>query len=119
MARRKPSHSQNDGQLAHSSPLVPDPHSTVGASESDPSKDSQTASGSDSISIDWHEFDESIETAFQLTTLKGPLCAEPLMGMSFAVEGFEVDMSKSSVETGPFTLCFTGHHPLQNWIGML
>lgn len=50
-------------------------------------------------SIDLREFDESIETAFQLTTLKGPLCAEPLTGMSFSIQNLELDITKASVES--------------------
>ncbi|EGG07898.1 uncharacterized protein MELLADRAFT_35253, partial [Melampsora larici-populina 98AG31] len=54
-------------------------------------------------SIDLREFDESIETAFQLTTLKGPLCAEPLSGMSFSIQNLELDRSKASVESSKWS----------------
>ena len=36
-------------------------------------------------------FDESIDAAFQLTTLRGPLCNEPVQGMAYFVEKLEVD----------------------------
>lgn len=36
-------------------------------------------------------FDESFETAFQLTTLRGPLCNEPVVGMAYFVEGLHIN----------------------------
>jgi ribosome assembly protein 1 len=33
---------------------------------------------------------ESIDTAFQLFTLKGPLCAEPVEGLAFSIESVRV-----------------------------
>lgn len=51
--------------------------------------------------ISWREFDDSIETAFQLATFKGPLCAEPMLGMCFSIERLELntDDLSSAVET--------------------
>jgi hypothetical protein len=48
---------------------------------------------------DTRAFDESIETAFQLATLRGPLCAEPMMGMAFHVEKIEVQSDEASKES--------------------
>lgn len=42
------------------------------------------------ITQDLRAFDESIDTAFQLATLRGPLCAEPMTGMAFSVERLEI-----------------------------
>lgn len=42
-------------------------------------------------SINLRAFDESIDTAFQLTTLRGPLCNEPMQGMAYFVERLDVD----------------------------
>jgi ribosome assembly protein 1 len=36
------------------------------------------------------DFDESLESAFQLATQKGPMCAEPVYGMAFVVENVEL-----------------------------
>ncbi|KAH9819578.1 hypothetical protein DFH28DRAFT_924919 [Melampsora americana] len=63
------------------------------------SSDIDSKDESNSASINLREFDESIETAFQLTTLKGPLCAEPLSGMSFSIQSLELDTTKASVES--------------------
>ncbi|KNZ45403.1 hypothetical protein VP01_815g6 [Puccinia sorghi] len=47
------------------------------------------------------EFDDSIETAFQLATFKGPLCAEPMSGLCFSIERLEIhgDDLAASVKT--------------------
>lgn len=42
-------------------------------------------------SMNCRAFDESIDTAFQLTTLRGPLCNEPMQGMAYFVEKLEVN----------------------------
>lgn len=42
-------------------------------------------------SINVRAFDESLDTAFQLTTLRGPLCHEPVQGMAYFVERLEVN----------------------------
>jgi ribosome assembly protein 1 len=52
------------------------------------------------------EFDDSIETAFQLATFKGPLCAEPMSGMCFCIEDIQIggeDLA-GSVETSQLSL---------------
>lgn len=36
------------------------------------------------------EYQSSITTAFQMATLSGPLCAEPLAGVAVLLEGFEL-----------------------------
>lgn len=36
------------------------------------------------------EFDNNIETGFQLATYRGPLCAEPVIGMAYIVENIEI-----------------------------
>ena len=41
--------------------------------------------------INVRAFDESIETAFQLTTLRGPLCHEPVVGMAYFFERLSVN----------------------------
>jgi ribosome assembly protein 1 len=38
-----------------------------------------------------HEFDNDVETGFQLATFQGPLCGEPVEGMAYFVENFEID----------------------------
>ncbi|KIL67943.1 hypothetical protein M378DRAFT_9192 [Amanita muscaria Koide BX008] len=43
------------------------------------------------------DFDNHIETGFQLATFQGPLCAEPVEGMAYFVQGVNVD--RSSLET--------------------
>ncbi|KAI9512466.1 P-loop containing nucleoside triphosphate hydrolase protein [Russula earlei] len=37
------------------------------------------------------DFDGNIETGFQIATLHGPLCAEPMEGMAFFVERVDID----------------------------
>lgn len=54
------------------------------------------------------EFDDSIETAFQLATFKGPLCAEPMSGLCFSIERLEIhgDDLAASVKTSQFLPLF-------------
>jgi ribosome assembly protein 1 len=37
------------------------------------------------------DFDNHVETGFQLAAFQGPLCAEPVEGVAFFVEHVEVD----------------------------
>lgn len=48
--------------------------------------------------ISVRSFDESIDTAFQLSTLRGPLCNEPVQGMAYFVEKIEIDESGENAE---------------------
>ena len=48
----------------------------------------RTARNSDSRAL--RDFENSIETGFQIATLQGPLCAEPVVGMAFDVEDMEL-----------------------------
>jgi ribosome assembly protein 1 len=45
-------------------------------------------------------FDNHIETGFQLATFQGPLCSEPVEGMAYFVESVEVDREALSKEIG-------------------
>jgi ribosome assembly protein 1 len=36
------------------------------------------------------EFDESIDSGFQIATFQGPLCAEPVVGMAWIVEEISI-----------------------------
>jgi len=49
---------------------------------SDPQRDAVTVT---------RDFDGNIETGFQIATLHGPLCAEPIEGMAFFVDRVEID----------------------------
>ena len=44
-------------------------------------------------------FFESIDTAFQIATLRGPLCAEPVEGMAFFVESLELRQDEGDEQT--------------------
>ena len=46
------------------------------------------------------DFDGYIETGFQIATLHGPLCAEPIEGMAFFVERVEIDADGMGKEDG-------------------
>lgn len=47
-----------------------------------------------------HDFDHHVETGFQLATFQGPLCAEPVEGMAYFLESFEVAPDEEKSETG-------------------
>ena len=46
------------------------------------------------------DFDGNIETGFQIATLHGPLCAEPMEGMAFFVERVDIDRDGVRKENG-------------------
>jgi ribosome assembly protein 1 len=46
------------------------------------------------------DFDGYVETGFQIATLHGPLCGEPMEGMAFFVERVEIDRGGISKEDG-------------------
>uniref|UniRef100_A0A8B9YVI2 Elongation factor-like GTPase 1 n=1 Tax=Buteo japonicus TaxID=224669 RepID=A0A8B9YVI2_9AVES len=55
----------------------------------------------------YRDFDNSIVSGFQLATLSGPMCEEPLMGVCFTVEKWEINtvgemLSTSSQDSGEF-----------------
>ena len=54
--------------------------------------------------IDDRAFDESVFTAFQLATFRGPLCAEPMTGLTFFVERLEVSQDPTVQEQRAFAL---------------
>jgi ribosome assembly protein 1 len=46
------------------------------------------------------DFDNHIETGFQLATFQGPLCAEPVEGMAFFLESVDIDRESLGKEIG-------------------
>jgi len=51
------------------------------------------------------DFDNHIETGFQLASFQGPLCAEPVEGVAYFVEEVVVDQQGLEREMGE--LCYT------------
>jgi ribosome assembly protein 1 len=51
-------------------------------------------------------FDNHIETGFQLATAQGPLCAEPIEGLAFFLETLDVDAEALEREIGEQFLFF-------------
>uniref|UniRef100_A0A8C3VP07 Elongation factor-like GTPase 1 n=1 Tax=Catharus ustulatus TaxID=91951 RepID=A0A8C3VP07_CATUS len=45
----------------------------------------------------YRDFDNSIVSGFQLATLSGPMCEEPLMGVCFTVEKWEINKAGDTV----------------------
>lgn len=58
--------------------------------------DEKDEGGAGKISI--RSFDDSFDTAFQLSTLRGPLCHEPVQGMAYFVEKIEIDEAAENAE---------------------
>lgn len=46
------------------------------------------------------ELDENLDTAFQLATNRGPLCAEPVVGMAYFLEAVELHAEDLDIATG-------------------
>ncbi|PVF98460.1 P-loop containing nucleoside triphosphate hydrolase protein [Serendipita vermifera] len=53
------------------------------------------------------EFESSLEAGFQIATLQGPLCAEPVQGMAYVVESLKVDEAESQDTEGMDMLLVT------------
>lgn len=51
---------------------------------------------------DVRELDENFDTAFQLATNRGPLCAEPVVGMAYFLEAVELNSDGLDIATGAF-----------------
>lgn len=49
-----------------------------------------------------NDFDGYLETGFQLATLQGPLCAEPVEGLAYFVESLEINYAGLEEERGMF-----------------
>lgn len=56
---------------------------------------------------DVRELDENFDTAFQLAMNRGPLCAEPVVGMAYFLEAVELHSDGLDIATG------TLHGPLR------
>jgi ribosome assembly protein 1 len=46
------------------------------------------------------DFDNHIESGFQLATFQGPLCSEPVEGMAYIMESVEIDREALDKEIG-------------------
>lgn len=54
----------------------------------------------DSSSRLTRDFESSLETGFQVATLQGPLCAEPVQGMAYFVEKLDINEKATHEEDG-------------------
>ena len=50
------------------------------------------------------ELDETLDTAFQLAMNRGPLCAEPVIGMAYFLESIELNSEGMTASQGPFSI---------------
>uniref|UniRef100_A0A0A9XJZ8 Ribosome assembly protein 1 n=1 Tax=Lygus hesperus TaxID=30085 RepID=A0A0A9XJZ8_LYGHE len=59
----------------------------------------------DSFNSPLMEYDSSFVNGFQMATLAGPLCEEPMMGVAFIVKGWDITEGSSAVTGayGPFS----------------
>uniref|UniRef100_A0A7N6BYP4 Elongation factor-like 1 n=1 Tax=Anabas testudineus TaxID=64144 RepID=A0A7N6BYP4_ANATE len=58
------------------------------------------------------DFDNSVVSGFQLATLSGPMCEEPLMGVCFSVEGWDIQSSALSQNQDTMEQDSTSHDTL-------
>jgi ribosome assembly protein 1 len=76
----------------------------IGADNSNRLRQRLNHSNSNSIDLGINkiirEFDNHIETGFQLGTFQGPLCAEPVEGLAYFVEQVSVDEEALKREMG-------------------
>jgi ribosome assembly protein 1 len=45
----------------------------------------------------YRDYEDSIDTGFQIATFQGPLCAEPVMGMAYFLEDVKQNPDASTV----------------------
>jgi len=58
-----------------------------------------------------YDFDNYLETGFQLATFRGPLCAEPVEGLAYFVESLDIDGELLDIDMCASALknvCFIG-----------
>ena len=60
---------------------------------------------------DVRELDENFETAFQLAMNRGPMCAEPVVGMAYFLEAVELNPGEQDIASGACCLSLS-HSPL-------
>jgi len=51
------------------------------------------------------QLDENVDTAFQLAMNRGPLCAEPVIGMAYFLEEIELHPGDMDSSTSDSSLC--------------
>lgn len=59
---------------------------------------------------DVRELDENFETAFQLAMIRGPLCAEPVIGMAYFLEEVALNDADLTISQGS-----SAHFPELSW----
>jgi len=69
------------------------------------------------------DFEDSVESGFQIAVFQGPLCAEPVVGMAYFIEEVTVDTEDGdagkylyltlSHEMEWISICFRKHHQNQ------
>ena len=74
----------------------------------------RTTAGNDSAECDKinRDFDNHIETGFQLATFQGPLCAEPMEGIVYFVEQVDIDRDALGKEIGELAQHYYFHDML-------
>lgn len=103
LQRRSQAQKLNSSNATPARALSPAPHGTSEENVVDlPSSTTERTSGEDT-SFNVRVFDESLDTAFQLTTLRGPLCNEPVQGMAYFVEKLEVNQEAEGAEARKFS----------------
>lgn len=48
----------------------------------------------------FQDFENSVETGFQIATVRGPLCAEPMEGLAYFVEALDYDQENAESDNG-------------------
>jgi ribosome assembly protein 1 len=89
---------------AGSSPLVTPTTASLPALDADELQSQLVDTPVSVVLPDVRELDETIDTAFQLAMNRGPLCAEPVIGMAYFLESIELNSGDMSPSQGPFKL---------------
>ncbi|CAE6542506.1 unnamed protein product [Rhizoctonia solani] len=72
-------------------------------SRTDPRWKVQTKSEDAPTKREYRDYEDSIDTGFQIATFQGPLCAEPVMGMAYFLEDIKQNPEAAHTQSGQIT----------------
>ncbi|KAG8698380.1 Cytoplasmic GTPase/eEF2-like protein (ribosomal biogenesis) [Ceratobasidium sp. 395] len=69
----------------------------------DPHRREQTNTDDPTAKREYRDYEDSIDTGFQIATFQGPLCAEPVMGMAYTIEEVKQNPDAAHTQSGQIT----------------
>ncbi|KAG9087027.1 Cytoplasmic GTPase/eEF2-like protein (ribosomal biogenesis) [Ceratobasidium sp. UAMH 11750] len=69
----------------------------------DPHRREQAGTDETTAKREYRDYEDSIDTGFQIATFQGPLCAEPVMGMAYTIEEVKQNPDAAHTQSGQIT----------------